>query len=195
LHLLENKIIPDLNKGLITLADKSNDNNRAESNRQLKIRQTLRNRRPKFRRIESWRYKRIKDSWRKARGLDNKARLKRLGWPISPQIGYRSPASIRYQSSSGKEEIMVFNKTDLLLINPDTQVGRLAANLGRKKKENIISEAELLNVHLINPISEKVDLGELEEELELDEEKLEDIELEDLKLSKEKEEHSGDKTE
>ena len=31
--------------------------------------------RPKFRRQESWRYKRLAENWRKPKGIDNKMRL------------------------------------------------------------------------------------------------------------------------
>lgn len=63
------------------------------------------------------------------------------------------------------------------------QVGRIGASVGRKKKEKIITEAQLLNVHIVNPIVARVDLRDLEEELALDEEALEDLELSDLELS------------
>ena len=46
---------------------------------------------PKFRRQESWRYKRVTDRWRKPHGIDSKMRKKIKGWPASPTTGYRSP--------------------------------------------------------------------------------------------------------
>ncbi|MFW9780025.1 MAG: eL32 family ribosomal protein [Candidatus Heimdallarchaeota archaeon] len=148
-----------------------------------RIKALLKKKRPKFHRPESWRYKRVKKSWRKARGIDSRTRIKKQGWPVSPSIGFRSPRQIRYQSSVGTEEVLINSPLDLSLIDTSYQVGRIAAGVGRKKKERIITEAQLLNVHIINPIVARVDLRDLEEELALDEEALEDLELSDLELS------------
>ncbi|MFX1516513.1 MAG: 50S ribosomal protein L32e [Promethearchaeota archaeon] len=169
------------------MTETSADKTQSEILRLRKIRKNLKHQRPNFRRIESWRYKRVKERWRKARGIDSKTRKKKGGWPISPTIGFRSPKRIRYQSSAGKEEVLIYSPVDLSLIDSDLQVGRIASNIGRKKREKIIMEAELLNIHILNPISAKIDLGDLEEELELDEELLEEIDIEDLDISDDEE--------
>ncbi|MFX0171510.1 MAG: 50S ribosomal protein L32e [Candidatus Hodarchaeota archaeon] len=165
----------------------SENETQKEMLRQRKIREKLKHKRPTFRRVESWRYKRVKDRWRKARGIDSKTREKKSGWPISPSLGFRSPKKVRYQSSSGKEEVLIYSPLDLSLMNSNFQVGRIAAKIGRKKREKIITDAELLNIRILNPITAKVDLGDLEEELELDEDLLEDIAIEDLELEDEEE--------
>lgn len=167
--------------------DISKDKPQSEILRLRKIRENLKRRRPSFRRVESWRYKRVKDRWRRARGIDSKTREKKGGWPISPMIGFRSPKEVRYQSPSGKEEVLIYSPIDLSLIDSDNQVGRIAAKIGRKKREKIVMEAELLNIRILNPISTKIDLGDLEEELELDEDLLEDIAIEDLDISEDEE--------
>lgn len=167
------------------MADNSKDKNKMEFFRLRKIRSNLKRRRPKFIRIESWRYNRVKKRWRRARGIDSKTREKKGGWPKSPMIGYRSPKKVRYQTASGKEEILIYSPDDLSLIDSTNQIGRIAANIGRKKRERIITNSELLNIKIINPISVKATLGDLEEELELDEDLLEDIALEDLELTDE----------
>lgn len=169
------------------MVDNSEDKALSENIRLRKIRENLKRKRPSFRRVESWRYKRVKERWRKARGIDSKTREKKGGWPISPMIGFRSPKQVRYQSSSGKEEILIYSTVDLSLIDSNRQVGRIAANIGRKKREEIVMEAELLNIRILNPISAKIDLGDLEEELELDDELLEEIDIKDLELSEDEE--------
>ncbi len=152
-----------------------------------RIRKNLKRKRPYFRRVESWRYNRVPERWRRARGIDSKTREKKGGWPISPMIGFRSPKQVRYQSSSGKEEILIYSPVDLSLIDSNRQVGRIAAKIGRKKREEIVMEAELLNIRILNPISAKIDLGDLEEELELDDELLEEIDIKDLEISEDEE--------
>ena len=169
------------------MVDNSEDKAPSENIRLRKIRENLKRSRPSFRRVESWRYKRVKERWRKARGIDSKTREKKGGWPISPMIGFRSPKQVRYQSSSGKEEILIYSPVDLSLIDSNLQVGRIAANIGRKKREKIVMEAELLNIRILNPISAKIDLGDLEEELELDDELLEEIDIKDLEISEDEE--------
>jgi len=148
-----------------------------------RIRKNLKRKRPNFHRYESWRYKRVPKRWRRARGIDSHVREKVAGWSISPQIGFRSPKEIRYTLSSGKEEVIINSILDLSLIDPKRQSGRIAAKLGRKKKEKIIIEAELLNINILNPISAKIDLGDLDKELDLDEDLLDDIAIDDLDLS------------
>ena len=148
-----------------------------------RIRKNLKRKRPNFRRYESWRYNRVPERWRRARGIDSHVREKVGGWPISPQIGFRSPKDVRYTLTSGKEEVIINSILDLSLIDPERQSGRIAAKIGRKKKEKIITEAELLNIHILNPISAKIDLGDLDDELDLDEDLLDDIAIDDLDLS------------
>jgi large subunit ribosomal protein L32e len=138
--------------------------------------------------VESWRYKRVPKRWRRARGIDSKTREKKGGWPISPKIGFRAPKAVRYQLPSGKEEVLVSSSVDLSLIDPELQVGRIASKIGRKKKEKILMEAELLNIHILNPISAKIDLGDLDAELELDEDLLDDIAIDDLDISSDEDE-------
>ncbi|MFX0124037.1 MAG: eL32 family ribosomal protein [Candidatus Hodarchaeota archaeon] len=169
------------------MPESSDDKIQPKILRHRQIRANLKRKRPLFHRIESWRYKRVKERWRKARGIDSKTRKKKGGWTISPKIGFRSPKKVRYQSSSGKEEVLVFSPVDLSLIDSNLQIGRIAAGIGRKKREQIIMEAELHNIHIVNPISAKIDLGDLEEELELDEELLDEIDIEDLDITEDEE--------
>ena len=49
----------------------------ARDKRLMELRKNMNKKRPSFRRVESWRYKRVKDSWRKARGIDSKTRKKK----------------------------------------------------------------------------------------------------------------------
>ena len=47
--------------------------NEADKKRLLKTRQSINKKRPHFKRFESWRLVRIKDQWRKPKGIDNKS--------------------------------------------------------------------------------------------------------------------------
>jgi large subunit ribosomal protein L32e len=47
----------------------------------VKKREMVKKRKPEFRRQESWRYKRVGESWRRPKGLDSKMRKEVKGWP------------------------------------------------------------------------------------------------------------------
>ena len=156
-----------------------------EKKRLLKIRSRINKKRPHFKRFESWRFVRIKDQWRKQRGIDNKMRTELQGWPKSVKIGYRGPAAVRGLHSSGMEEVMVWNTKDLEKVDTETQVARIGGTVGGRKKETMLEKAEELKIKILNPgvtepeddfedlddeDEEDEDVEESEEELEEDDE-------------------------
>jgi large subunit ribosomal protein L32e len=132
-----------------------------------KLRKHVEKKKLKFKRPESWRYKRLKEPWRRPRGCDNKMRLKIKGWPKSPNIGYRSPRETRGLHPSGYEEALVYNSSQLNSINPEKQAVRIAHTVGTKKRMEIIAIARERGIHILNP-KKRIELEEelAEEELE-----------------------------
>jgi large subunit ribosomal protein L32e len=110
-----------------------------------------RHKKPKFRRQESWRYKRVGDRWRKPRGIDSKMRKKVKGWPPSPSPGYRSPKKTRGLHPSGFVETRVQSVEDLGEINPELQAIRIARTVGGRKRVEILALAEEKGIHVLNP--------------------------------------------
>ncbi len=80
-----------------------------ETKRLLKLRKEIQKKKPSFRRIESWRYKRVNGGWRKARGIDSDTRQKLKSGVKSPNVGYRAPRKVRGLHPSGLQEIMSFS--------------------------------------------------------------------------------------
>ncbi len=132
--------------------------------------------RPKFKRQESWRYKRLsKSSWRRPKGIDNKMREKRKGWPKSPSKGYRGPKEVRYHHPSGFEEILIHNPKDLEKIDPENTIARIGHTVGAKKRIQILDMAREQGIVIVNPIIplELMELITTEEEEEEEEEEFE----------------------
>jgi len=130
----------------------------------IKERQRIKNKKPEFRRQESWRYKRVKENWRKARGIDNKMRMKLKGWPRTPTIGYRGPKNARYLHPSGFVEVLVHNVDDIEKIDPKTQAIRIAHTIGAKKRIEISTRADEKGVRILNPMKREEEVVEEEGE-------------------------------
>ena len=152
-----------------------------DNNRHLKLRETINKRRPKFKRENYFRLKRIQTTWRRAKGIDSKMRHKLKGKRKSPGSGYRNPKSVRGLHPIGKEIVVVSNLKDLEAINKETQVAQLAGTVGSRKRLILINVAEDQEIHILNPQIRTTEFGDEEEETfeEVDDD-LELIDDEDL---------------
>jgi len=164
-----------------------------EKRRLMRLKKRMSQKRPHFRQFEEWRLVRIKDHWRKPKGIDNKMRQKRKGWPRTVNVGYRSPKAVRHLHPSGMEEVAVFNVGDLTIVDPETQVARIGGTVGRRKRRFILKEAIELGIRILNPgdidleeefVEEEVVPEEVEEEL-LEEETPEVVEADDEEAEEE----------
>ena len=116
----------------------------------LKARKRAKNKKPAFVRPESWRYMKLKENWRRPRGLDNKMRRKIKGWPPSVSVGYKGPKVARGLHPSGYKEVLVHNAKELSSIDPKTEAARIAHTVGKKKRTQILAEAKKLKVSILN---------------------------------------------
>lgn len=144
-----------------------------EKERLMKLRKKLKKKRPSFRRVESWRHKRVKDSWRKARGIDSQTRMKTKSGVKSPNVGYRSPKAVRGLHPSGYEEVRVITKKDLEGLNPKKQALTISGRLGARKRMNLIDYAQKKGFKILNLGISEAELESIEEMLETS---IEDIE-------------------
>ena len=116
----------------------------------LLLRSKINKRRPKFQTQETWRYKRIKTSWRKPKGFDSKMRIQKKGWPAIVKIGYRGPKAVRGLHPSGFKDILIYNIRGLENLNPSTDAIRLSSKIGKRYRLIIISEAEKQGFKILN---------------------------------------------
>jgi large subunit ribosomal protein L32e len=107
--------------------------------------------RPKFRREESWRYKRVKEAWRAPHGKTSRVRRSKKGWPAVVKIGYSHPRATRGMHPSVLRETLVWRAKDLEGIDPKTHVARIAHTVGESKRVQIIDEAKKKNIRILNP--------------------------------------------
>ncbi|MFX0007671.1 MAG: 50S ribosomal protein L32e [Promethearchaeota archaeon] len=157
----------------------------AQDKRLLELRKRINKKRPSFRRVESWRYKRVSDSWRKARGIDSNTRKKKKSGIKSPTVGYRNPKKIRGLHPSGYEEVRVTTFQDLKSLNKNQHAIKISSRLGSKKRIALIDYCQRRGFKILNlGISQKelerleaiteAPLSDMEDEEFLDIDELED---------------------
>jgi large subunit ribosomal protein L32e len=137
-----------------------------EREKALRLRAKVKKKKPDFVRQESWRYDRLKENWRRPKGIDNKMRRKIKGWPPTVNVGYRGPKAARGLHPSGYEEVLVYNIEDLKKVNPKTQAVRIAHTVGKKKRMQILQEAKKKKIVVLNlsEVKEEVKKASVEEE-------------------------------
>ena len=148
-----------------------------EQKRLIELRKKINKKRPSFRRVESWRYVRVTDSWRKARGIDSRTRIKSKSGVKSPSVGYRGPKKTRGLHPSGYEEIRVVTIEDLHDLNNKKHAIKISTTLGVKKRLRLIDYAQSRGFKVLNVGISHGEIESLEAALKSS---IEDLDDEDL---------------
>uniref|UniRef100_A0A6T6MH63 60S ribosomal protein L32 n=1 Tax=Rhodosorus marinus TaxID=101924 RepID=A0A6T6MH63_9RHOD len=106
----------------------------------------------KFKRHHTDRYLRVKESWRRPKGIDSCVRRKFRGKVLMPNIGYGSNKKTRHLMPNGFYKFVVNNvkELDLLLMHNRTYAAEIAHNVSSKKRKEIIARAAELDVKVTN---------------------------------------------
>ncbi len=165
-----------------------------DDKRLIKLRKSMKKRKPSFRRVESWRYVRVKSPWRKAIGIDSQTRKKEKSGVKSPSVGYRAPKKIRGLHPSGYEEVNITNIAEVSArdLNNKKHAIKISARLGNRKRMLLIEQLQKMNFKILNVGLSQRALEEFEQMLETPIEGLKDedeeyLDVDDLEGSLEEE--------
>jgi large subunit ribosomal protein L32e len=103
----------------------------------------------KFIRKDAHKKKRLALVWRKPKGITNKQRLQRLGHAIRVKVGFGTKKEDRNKNKQGLMIVTVATLAELQKINPKTQAA-LLAGVGKKRKMELIAEAQKHKITLVN---------------------------------------------
>lgn len=121
-----------------------------ELKEKLLIRKQIKDRTPEFLREEWFRYKRIPDNWRRPDGLQSKMRKNLKYRPSKVRVGFKGPKKVRGLHSSGFEEVLIHNVSDLENVEPKKQAVRIGGTVGTKKRLEIAKKAEERDIRVLN---------------------------------------------
>lgn len=116
-----------------------------------------------FKRQGSSNHKRVKDSWRKPKGIDSKIRKEKKGKPDLVKVGYRKPKSERGLHPSGYREVLVHNSQEVDQVDPETQAIRIASAVGKRKRLKILESAEEKGIKVLNDRRDRSEVENAEE--------------------------------
>jgi len=105
--------------------------------------------RRKFLRTQAGAVKRVPLKWKKPRGIHNKRRHNKKGKAPTVTAGYGRDVAKRGSVKSGLMPIIVSSKEQLKSVDKSKQ-GIVIAKTGKRKKSEIIAEAEKLGITIIN---------------------------------------------
>jgi large subunit ribosomal protein L32e len=125
-----------------------------EKKKLLEVRKTIKDKKPDFKQQNFGRKKRISDRWRRPKGHQSKMRHKFRGYSIMVSSGWRSPVEVRGMDRKGYETVIVFKAQDVEKVEKHKAI-IIAANVGNKKRMEIVEKAIQLNIPIANIKADK----------------------------------------
>merc|ERR1712055_825859 len=107
----------------------------------------------KFIRHQSDRYDKVKQSWRKPKGIDNRVRRKFKGMYLMPNIGYGSSKTTRHMMPSGFRKVLIHNVKELevLMMQNKKYCAEIAHGVSAKNRKVLVERSAQLAIRITNP--------------------------------------------
>lgn len=106
-----------------------------------------------FIRHQSDRFKSVKPSWRKPKGIDNRVRRRFKGQLLMPKIGYGSSNSTKFMMPNGLRKVTISNvkELEMLTMKNSSIAAEIAHNVSAKSRVTILKRAKQLSIKITNP--------------------------------------------
>jgi len=112
----------------------------------------IKKRTKKFIRHQSDRYVKVKDNWRKPKGIDNRVRRRFKGQYLMPNIGYGTAKATRHMLPTGFLKVLVHNvkELEMLMMQNRKYCAEIAHGVSSKKRKAIVERAQELAIRVTN---------------------------------------------
>uniref|UniRef100_A0A1B6C534 60S ribosomal protein L32 n=1 Tax=Clastoptera arizonana TaxID=38151 RepID=A0A1B6C534_9HEMI len=112
----------------------------------------LKKRTKRFIRHQSDRYIKLKQNWRKPKGIDNRVRRRFKGQFLMPSIGYGSKKNTKHMLPTAFRKVLVHNVKELevLMMQNRKYCAEIAHGVSSKKRKSIVERAQQLSVRVTN---------------------------------------------
>eukprot|EP01114_Cavostelium_apophysatum_P013301 TRINITY_DN318_c0_g1_i1.p1 TRINITY_DN318_c0_g1~~TRINITY_DN318_c0_g1_i1.p1 ORF type:complete len:134 (+),score=31.10 TRINITY_DN318_c0_g1_i1:575-976(+) len=106
----------------------------------------------KFKRFQSDLFMRVKESWRKPRGIDNRVRRRYKGSRHMPVVGYGSDSKTKHMLQNGFRAFKINSAKDLdlLLMHNNTYAAVIATGVNAANRKKIVERALQLDIKVMN---------------------------------------------
>merc|ERR1712087_709207 len=106
----------------------------------------------RFKRHQSDEYVKVKDSWRRPRGIDSRQRKKFKGLTLLVNVGYGSDKRTRHMLPNGfyKMTVSTVKELEMLLMQNRTYAAEIAHNVSSRKRKEMVERAQQLNIKVLN---------------------------------------------
>merc|ERR1712219_43119 len=102
---------------------------------------------------QSDRYDKVKQNWRKPKGIDNRVRRRFKGVYKMPNIGYGSAKNTRHMLPTGFRKVLVHNVAELevLMMQNKKFCAEIAHGVSAPKRRELVERAQQLAIRVTNP--------------------------------------------